>query len=134
MLKRKRGTWCDMILMMNRQDIKENVSEGRAELSQMTSLSMTNSASCAVKYYGAAGHGIEEIWMITKGRIPTKFKGWTLYPACTKDRTRLLSSPLGIKDVLKTEKACDGKNFTAKNKLGTSEEQLLKESSGVGIF
>lgn len=116
---------------MHCQEIKQNVSDGRAEFSQTTQasgfLTMTNTASCGVKYLrrnGAAGHRIEEIHIIAEGESQLNLRTRPLSGASARVCTRLSSSPVGINNVIKKEKACEGKNFTAKIKLGTEIEKL----------
>ncbi len=93
-------------------------------------LRMTNTASCGVKYSkknGAAGRRTEEIHIIAKGESQLKLRTHPSSRASAKVYTRLSSSPVGINNVIKRKKACEGRNFTVKIQLGTEVEEVQKE-------
>lgn len=88
------------------------------------------------KKSGAAGHRLEEIHIIAKGESQLNLRTHPSSGASAKVYTQLSSSPVGINNVITMEKACEGRNFTAKIKLGTEVEKTLKAEtrlSGVHV-
>ena len=82
---------------------------------------MTNTASSDVKFLkksGTLGYIIEEIHITAKGESQLNLRTHPLSRASAKVCTRLSSSPVGINNVIKKEKACEGKTCIAKIKLG----------------
>lgn len=74
-------------------------------------LRMTNTASCGVKYSkkdGTAGHRAEEIHIIAEGESQLNLRTHPLSRPSAKVYARLSSSPVGINNVIKREKAGGG--------------------------
>lgn len=99
------------------------MSGGRAEFSQMTQVQIPDNVKY-LKKDGVAGHIIEEIHITAKGESQLNLRTHPLSRASAKVCTRLSSSPVGINNAIKKEKACEGKKFIAKIKLGIEIENL----------